>query len=153
MMATIARGGEKKQVKIADQIEYKNGTLMTAFKDHELPGEKIDQYTAQKPQKLLRKVVTSEKGTGRRFSDLPYDVAGKSGTAQTGRTTDDKKTLYHKWFAGYFPADKPKYALVVVHMDTPDSKVATNAVFYDIVKKYMKLKRTRHRRMPQVMIK
>ncbi|MCY7913701.1 peptidoglycan D,D-transpeptidase FtsI family protein [Bacillus haynesii] len=141
MMATIARGGEKKQVKIADQIEYKNGTLMTAFKDHELPGEKIDQYTAQKLQKLLRKVVTSEKGTGRRFSDLPYDVAGKSGTAQTGKTADDKKTLYHKWFAGYFPADKPKYALVVVHMDTPDSKAATNAVFYDIVKKVYEIEK------------
>lgn len=40
MMATIARGGEKKQVKIADQIEYKNGTLMTAFKDHKLPERK-----------------------------------------------------------------------------------------------------------------
>ena len=46
-----------------------------------------------------------------------------------------------KWFAGYFPADKPKYALVVVHMDTPDSKAATNAVFYDIVKKVYEIEK------------
>lgn len=141
MMATIARGGEKKQVKIADEIEYKNGTLMASFKDQELPGKTIDHYTAQKLQKLLRKVVTSEKGTGRRFSDLPYDVAGKSGTAQTDRTTKDHKTLYHKWFAYYFPADKPKYALAVVHMDTPEGKAATNAAFYDIVKKVYEIEK------------
>ncbi|WP_307892121.1 peptidoglycan D,D-transpeptidase FtsI family protein [Bacillus swezeyi] len=141
MMATIARGGEKKQVKVADQIEYKNGTMMTTFKDQKLSGEMIDSFTAQKLQKLLRKVVTSDKGTGRRFSDLPFDVAGKSGTAQTGRQSKDKKTLYHKWFAGYFPADKPKYALAVVHMDTPDGKAATNAAFYDIVKKVYEIEK------------
>ncbi|KAA6448803.1 peptidoglycan D,D-transpeptidase FtsI family protein [Bacillus swezeyi] len=141
MMATIARGGEKKQVKVADEIEYKNGTLMTTFKDQKLSGEMIDSFTAQKLQKLLRKVVTSDKGTGRRFSDLPFDVAGKSGTAQTGRQSKDKKTLYHKWFAGYFPADKPKYALAVVHMDTPGDKAATNAAFYDIVKKVYEIEK------------
>ncbi|MBT2574305.1 penicillin-binding protein 2 [Bacillus sp. ISL-51] len=135
MMATIARGGEKKQVKIADKIEYKNGTTMAAFKEQTLKGKNIDKYTAQQLQKALREVVASPKGTGRRFQDLPYAVAGKSGTAQTGMFTEDKKTLYHKWFAGYFPADKPKYALVVLHMDTPGDKALTNTVFYDIVKK------------------
>lgn len=45
--------------------------------------------------------------------------------------TKEKQTLYHKWFAGYFPADKPKYALVVLHMDTPGDKALTNTVFYD----------------------
>lgn len=68
---------------------------------------------------MLRRVVESPSGTGRRFQDLPYTVAGKSGTAQTGKLSKEKETLYEKWFAGYFPADKPKYALVVLHMDTP----------------------------------
>ncbi|MBT9285083.1 MULTISPECIES: peptidoglycan D,D-transpeptidase FtsI family protein [Bacillus] len=135
MMAAIARGGEKKQVKIADKIEYKNKTTMASFKDQQLKGENIDKYTAQQLQKILREVVTSPKGTGRRFQDLPYEIAGKSGTAQTGMFTKEKQTLYHKWFAGYFPADKPKYALVVLHMDTPGDKALTNTVFYDIVKK------------------
>ena len=52
----------EKQVKIADQIEYKNGTLMTAFKDHELPGEKIDQYTAQKLQNCSEKLSHLKRG-------------------------------------------------------------------------------------------
>lgn len=36
-----------------------------------------------KMQQLLRKVVTEEKGTGASLRDLPVEVAGKSGTAQT----------------------------------------------------------------------
>lgn len=135
MMATIARGGEKRQVKIAEQIEYKNGTTLVTFKDQKLKGETIDKYTSQQLQKILRRVVESPSGTGRRFQDLPYTVAGKSGTAQTGKLSKEKETLYEKWFAGYFPADKPKYALVVLHMDTPGDKALTNSVFYDIVKK------------------
>lgn len=51
MMATIARGGEKRQVKIAEQIEYKNGTTLVKFKDQKLKGETIDKYTAQRLQK------------------------------------------------------------------------------------------------------
>ena len=115
MMAAIARGGEK-QVKIADKIEYKNKTTMASFKDQPLKGENIDKYTAQQLQKFSEKSSPHRKEP-RRFQDLPYEIAGKSGT--TGMFTKEKQTLYHKWFAGYFPADKPKYALVVLHMDTP----------------------------------
>ncbi|MDJ1630799.1 penicillin-binding transpeptidase domain-containing protein [Bacillus velezensis] len=92
---------------------------MASFKDQPLKGKTSTNIRRKQLQKILREVVTSPKGTGRRFQDLPYEIAGKSGTAQTGMFTKEKQTLYHKWFAGYFPADKPKYALVVPHMDTP----------------------------------
>ncbi|MGG3574631.1 penicillin-binding protein 2 [Bacillus gobiensis] len=135
MMATIARGGEKEQIRLVEKINYKNNTTMYTFKEQKMPGKQLDRYTVQKMQKLLRQVVTSENGTGRRFQDLPYQVAGKSGTAETGLKNDQGKKLYHKWFAGYFPADQPKYALVVVHMDTTSEQAATNPVYYDYVKK------------------
>ncbi len=35
-------------------------------------------------------------------------VAGKTGTAQTGEGLSD-----HAWFAGYVPADDPRYVVVV----------------------------------------
>ncbi|MFP9035740.1 penicillin-binding transpeptidase domain-containing protein, partial [Enterococcus faecalis] len=92
----MARGGEKRQVKIAEQIEYKNGTTLVTFKDQKLKGETIDKYTSQQLQKILRRVVESPSGTGRRFQDLPYTVAGKSGTAQTGKLSKEKETLYEK---------------------------------------------------------
>jgi len=132
MLATIARGGEKREVKIASSILYKNGTTMFEFEDRPLKGDTISPYTAQKLQNLLRQVVVHEEGTGRRFQTLPFKVAGKSGTAETGRRAGEEK-LYHKWFAGYFPFEQPKYALVVVEMDKKSNESVTNAVYYDVV--------------------
>jgi penicillin-binding protein 4B len=133
MMATIARGGDKKMVRAVSKIEYKNGTTMIDFKEKNLPGEKISPYTAMKLQKLLREVVINPNGTGRWFENLPYEVAGKSGTAETGKYVSGKQ-LHNKWFAGYFPYDHPKYALVAVNLDVLDNEGGVNPLFADMVK-------------------
>ncbi|WP_110111428.1 penicillin-binding protein 2 [Bacillus sp. CGMCC 1.16541] len=132
MMATIARGGKKQSVKIVDEIQYKNGGSLYTFDDQKMVGEKISPYTALQLQRLLREVVTQEKGTGRRFQSLPYTVAGKSGTADI-RMNAANKEIVNKWFAGYFPAEKPKYALVVVDLNTFSDVSPTNQIFYETV--------------------
>lgn len=133
MIATIARGGAKKMVRAATRIEYKNGTTMIDFKEKNLPGEGISPYTAMRLQKLLREVVINPGGTGRWFQNLPYDVAGKSGTAETGKYENGKQ-LHNKWFAGYFPFDHPKYALVAVNLDVFENEGGVNLLFADMVK-------------------
>ncbi len=133
MMATIARGGKKEMVRTASKIEYKNGTTMVNFDKQELSGDIISPYTAMKLQKLLREVVVNPNGTGKWFKDLPYEVAGKSGTAETGKYQDDKQ-LHNKWFAGYFPYQNPKYALVAVNLDVLDTEGGVNLLFSDMVK-------------------
>jgi len=133
MMATIARGGGKEMVRAVLSIQYQNGTKMTEFPKKELPGEQISPYTAMKVQKLLREVIVNEEGTGRWFQDLPYKVAGKSGTAETGRY-ENTKQLHNKWFAGYFPFENPKYALVTVNLDVFADEGGVNPLFADIVK-------------------
>lgn len=133
MMATIAKGGKKDMVRTASKIEYKNGTTMVEFENQKLPGDTISPYTAMKLQKLLREVVTNPNGTGRWFQDLPYQVAGKSGTAETGKFEQDKQ-LHNKWFAGYFPYENPKYALVTVNLDVLDNEGGVNLLFADMVK-------------------
>ncbi|KKI88526.1 penicillin-binding protein [Bacillus sp. SA1-12] len=139
MMATIARGGQKDQVKIVENILYKNGTNMFSFTSNSLEGEKISPLTVSKLQEMLRLVVTDPEGTGRRFQTSPLEVSGKSGTAQTGKKNEKGETLYNKWFAGYFPSSNPNYALVVVEMDTTSSQAGTNAAFYDIVNELAKM--------------
>ncbi|SDM21222.1 penicillin-binding protein 2 [Bacillus sp. OK048] len=133
MMATIARGGKKEMVRTASKIEYKNGSTMVAFEKKELPGDMISPYSAMKLQKLLREVVVNPNGTGKWFQDLPYEVAGKSGTAETGKYENDKQ-LHNKWFAGYFPYQNPKYALVAVNLDVLDTEGGVNLLFADMVK-------------------
>jgi cell division protein FtsI/penicillin-binding protein 2 len=133
MMATIARGGKKEMVRTASKIEYKNGTTMVNFDKQELSGDIISPYTAMKLQKLLREVVVNPNGTGKWFKDLPYEVAGKSGTAETGKYQGDKQ-LHNKWFAGYFPYQNPKYALVAVNLDVLDTEGGVNLLFAEMVK-------------------
>ncbi|WP_349407965.1 penicillin-binding transpeptidase domain-containing protein [Pseudalkalibacillus sp. SCS-8] len=130
MMATIARGGAKKQVRAAHAVLYKNDTTLVEFKEKELKGDSLSPYTVRKLQDLLEGVVHNPKGTGyQSFHDLPWKVAGKSGTAEKGQT----KT-YNKWFAGYFPAEEAKYALVVVDLDAKEFDTATNKAFAEIVR-------------------
>ncbi|PAE38546.1 peptidoglycan D,D-transpeptidase FtsI family protein [Bacillus sp. 7884-1] len=133
MMATIARGGKKEMVRTASKIEYKNGTTMVTFDNKALSGDTISPYSAMKLQKLLRDVVVNPNGTGKWFQDLPYEVAGKSGTAETGKYENDKQ-LHNKWFAGYFPYQNPKYALVAVNLDVLDTEGGVNLLFADMVK-------------------
>ncbi|MCH6266459.1 peptidoglycan D,D-transpeptidase FtsI family protein [Neobacillus citreus] len=134
MMASIARGGKKESVRAVSKIEYKNGTTMVNFPEQPLKGDSISPYTAMKLQKLLREVVLNQNGTGRWFKELPYEVAGKSGTAETGKYEDGKQ-LHNKWFAGYFPYQNPKYALVTVNLDVTENEGGVNLLFADMVKR------------------
>ncbi len=56
-----------------------------------------------------------------------FDVAGKTGTAQIGRRPDGGEIPTHAWFAGYFPADRPRYAVAVLceNTDIHGGQIAT----------------------------
>jgi penicillin-binding protein 4B len=133
MMATIARGGKKEMVRAVTKIEYKDGSTMVQFPEKEMPGESISPFIAMRLQKLLREVVVNENGTGRWFQNLPFEVAGKSGTAETGKYEKGQQ-LHNKWFAGYFPYHQPKYALVAVNLDVLDNEPGVNQLFTEVVK-------------------
>ncbi|MBS4173630.1 penicillin-binding transpeptidase domain-containing protein [Bacillus sp. FJAT-49736] len=132
MMATIARGGQKEMIRAVSSLKYKDGTTLVDFPQKNLDGDTISSLTAMKLQKMLRQVITSTNGTGRWFQNLPYEVAGKSGTAETGIFKGNEQ-LHNKWFAGYFPFNQPKYALVVVNLGVPENDGGINPLFADIV--------------------
>ena len=140
MMATIARGGQKEMVRAVSAIEYKNGSTMYRFPQEKLEGESISPYTAMKLQRLLREVVVNPNGTGRALKDLPYSVAGKSGTAQnpsdqeTKENEDKANEKLNRWFVGYFPFEQPKYALAVVNLDVTGNGGSAIPIFQDMVK-------------------
>ena len=66
---------------------------------------------------MLEGVVT--RGTATNLKNDNYRIAGKTGTAQTdyGRAGIDHE--YQASFVGYFPADKPRYSIIVV-INQPD---------------------------------
>ena len=62
-------------------------------------------------------------GTARdHFKDKPYTVAGKTGTARIATSQGYEQGRYRASFAGYFPADNPKYSCVVVIADTKSGR-------------------------------
>lgn len=71
--------------------------------------------TLEKLRAMLEGVV--ERGTANNINDTYYKIAGKTGTAQ--KLIDGKYSKrYYTSFAGYFPADQPKYSAIVV-IDNP----------------------------------
>ncbi len=75
--------------------------------------------TIKQLQECLEEVCIT--GTGKSiFAGAPYHVAGKTGTAKVndGRFKY-KDGVYQSAFAGYFPAEAPRYSIIVVVKNKP----------------------------------
>ncbi|WP_139490377.1 peptidoglycan D,D-transpeptidase FtsI family protein [Brevibacillus dissolubilis] len=114
MMATIARGGKQGQVRLVSDITYKNGINFHHFSPKIDEKSSIDPVTTRKLTRMLQEVVNS--GTGTALRDLPMPVAGKSGTAEV---TIKGEARTHHWFAGFAPANEPRFAIAVVVENLP----------------------------------
>ena len=94
------------------------GNPIEQFKARVINEEICSEVTLSKIKKMLEGVVTQ--GSGKQFVYNPlYKIAGKTGTAQVadGNKGYKAKKQYQASFVGYFPADKPKYSLIVVIND------------------------------------
>ncbi|WP_146948589.1 penicillin-binding protein [Cyclobacterium qasimii] len=110
----IANGGDMVRPMIVKQISRGN-TIEKEFKTETLSRNIASKKTIKLLQELLQGVV--DRGTARNIATDTYSIAGKTGTAQkliNGRYTQK----YYTSFAGYFPADQPKYSAIVV-IDSP----------------------------------
>lgn len=66
--------------------------------------------------KQMLEGVMSESGTGKNIYNPLYKIAGKTGTAQVadGALGYRGKRIYQTSFCGYFPADNPRYSMMVM---------------------------------------
>ncbi|RZK81192.1 MAG: PASTA domain-containing protein [Pedobacter sp.] len=89
------------------------GNPIEQFKARVISEEVCSPETVKKLQAMLEGVVTE--GTGKLMGSPLYRVAGKTGTAQVadGRNGYRAKKSYQASFCGYFPADNPKYSIMV----------------------------------------
>jgi cell division protein FtsI (penicillin-binding protein 3) len=94
------------------------GNTVEQFKARVINEKICSDETLGKIQAMLEGVVTE--GTGKTIIRSPfYRVAGKSGTAQVADGNKGYKAnrQYQASFCGYFPAEDPKYSLIVVIND------------------------------------
>lgn len=107
--ATI-NGGKLLKPYVVEKITDTKGNLVKRNKP-EIIHSPIDEKTSADIRELLEKVVTS--GTGRQVAIDGYRIGGKTGTAQKAGPKGYEKGKYFSSFFAFFPADKPKYSILI----------------------------------------
>ena len=109
----IANDGKMMQPRFVKQL-VKDGQVIKEFEPVVLK-EQIAKPAAIKTMQTILEHVVSQ-GLGRKAGSKSFKVAGKTGTAQIA----DQHGSYHSgitryWlsFAGFFPADNPRYTCIV----------------------------------------
>ena len=122
--AAIGNGGKLITPHLAIQP-----SVTVATESHPIPGlsaEMIDAIRAG-----LRRAVTDPEGTAHAtVESAEVAIAGKTGTAQTGKNQPDDA-----WFAGYAPADHPRVAFVVVLEHAGNADTAAGPVVRHLVER------------------
>lgn len=94
------------------------GNPIEQFKARVMNEKICSDETLSKLKVMLEGVVTN--GSGKQIVYNPlYKIAGKTGTAQVADANlgYKAKRQYQASFVGYFPAEKPKYSMIVVIND------------------------------------
>ena len=98
----------------------------------------VSEQTAQTLRGLLAGVVAN--GTGREAALPETTAAGKTGTAQTGQFRAGEE-LKNSWFAGVFPAEQPRYTIVVLQDAQTEPAHSSAAVFAALAERLENLTR------------
>lgn len=118
----IANNGEMVKPRLLKEVKEWNKSI-ERFDKEVLNPAICSQETVKKVQQILKDVVEKKHGTGHGMYSENFSMAGKTGTTQTNYVSKDKsKYEYISSFAGYFPADNPKYSCIVV-IHKPDKSV------------------------------
>lgn len=109
----VANNGEMVKPIFVKEIKEWNKSIKKF--DKEVINPKIcSDETLKKVRAVLENTV--KRGTGSKLYSKDFSMAGKTGTAQVdygkGKHTD--AMYYASSFAGYFPAENPKYSCIVI---------------------------------------
>jgi penicillin-binding protein A len=104
--------------------------------------EQLSQATSSSTATQVTKmmVATVQSGTASPAAIPGIQVAGKTGTAQSGlKNPDGSEVAPYAWFVGFAPAPTPKVAVCVMiqHVDRPTSEIAGGQLGGPIAKAVM----------------
>ncbi|MCK5857465.1 MAG: transpeptidase family protein [Bacteroidales bacterium] len=132
----VANGGKMVKPMFVNEVS-RTGVTVEKYQTQVINSQIASAEVIKMAQQMLEGVV--QEGTATALRSSPYTVAGKTGTAQTNYSQRQHRRKYRASFAGYFPADNPKYSIIVV-IDNPKGYVyyasqLTVPVFKDIADK------------------
>ena len=117
LVVTLLNGGKVRAPRLVSEIRFADGRLLARLPLRSAPSPRgaIRRETAAFLLDAMKSVVT-EGTASEALARLRGMVAGKSGTAETGRSGPPR---HHHWFVGYGPLDRPRYAAAVLIEDQP----------------------------------
>jgi peptidoglycan glycosyltransferase len=104
--ATVANHGALMRPHLIERIVSPGGKTITHLKPQQL-ARPIKRQTADQLAHMMELAVTGGTGTSAQIPGIR--VAGKTGTAETGRTN-----VHTTWFAAFAPVEAPRIAIAVV---------------------------------------
>jgi penicillin-binding protein 2 len=119
-MAIIANGGRFYQTRLVRQVQSVDHEIVTAYELREKRSLNVSAATMEQIRTGMIEVVNGPNGTGHEAQLDGVEVAGKTGTAQWGPKNKERTAA---WFAGFLPAEEPRYAFAAVYEGDVGSKV------------------------------
>jgi cell division protein FtsI (penicillin-binding protein 3) len=136
----VANNGRMVRPKMVKSVIY-HGRTIREFRPEVIDPSICSALTLDKVKLMLEGVV--ERGTAKNLNNEHFRIAGKTGTAQIANEKYgykvDSRVSYQASFAGYFPAENPRYSCIVV-VNSPTSDVyygnlVAGPVFWEIARK------------------
>ncbi|HXX68367.1 MAG TPA: penicillin-binding protein 2 [Polyangiaceae bacterium] len=154
--SALANGGTLYQPQVVRAVETSDGAVVQEFPPRIRRQIPIDGDILRRVTDALYDVVNDPNGTAYPARDPSLDVAGKTGTAQTGYVTkkeDDPKLSWflsqnHAWFTGFAPASSPEIAVTVLVEHGGSGPEVAVPVAMQIVHEYERLQSLRLGRGP-----
>jgi len=119
-MGIVANGGTFYQTRLVQQVQTFDNQVVTAYQVRAKRTLDLSPETLDQLRTGMIDVVNGSGGTAHQASLDNVEVAGKTGTAQWGPKNKERTAA---WFAGFLPADQPRYAFAAVYEGDVGSKV------------------------------
>ena len=119
-MGIVANGGTLYQTRLVQQVQTFDNQIVTAYQVRAKRTLNLSSETLDELHTGMIDVVNGAGGTAHQASLDNAEVAGKTGTAQWGPKNKERTAA---WFAGFLPADQPRYAFAALYEGDVGSKV------------------------------
>jgi penicillin-binding protein 2 len=149
--AALANGGTLYQPQVVRAVETSDGAVVQEFPPRIRRQVGLQPESLRRVTEALNDVVNDPNGTAYPARDPALDVAGKTGTAQTGHVAkkeDEPKLTWflsqnHAWFASFAPARSPEIAVAVLVEHAGSGPEIAVPVAMQIVREYERLQSMR----------
>lgn len=132
MVSSVVNGGDTPFASLVEGTTQ-NGKLVDQGNEVPLPIKAMSKEIADELKDFMIGCVMEEPNQNAKPKYVT--AGGKTGTAQTGKMKENGEELLEGWFAGFFPAENPKYVAVVLAEDARSGNQDASPVFREIVDK------------------